>query len=71
MIEPIRSLGPEVVTYTSLSKREYFAGLALSGIFANPEFSTLTADHASAMILDQVDSLIKMLEEKDKNEKPG
>ncbi len=44
-----------------LTKREYFAGLAMQGILSNPEFNNLDIENSAVLAVNQADELLKQL----------
>jgi hypothetical protein len=59
--EPAFAAGAESWNQVGLTKREYFAAMALQGLLANP-FLTETHDETIAMTcIDAADALIKAL----------
>ena len=53
---------PEI-SFKGLTKREYFAGLAMQGILANPNFNAEDSYAANEAIV-QADELLEQLEKK-------
>lgn len=50
---------------SGLTKREWFAGLAMKGILMNPDWSTHSIENVSTYATNQADSLIAKLESDD------
>lgn len=53
-----------------ITKREYFAGLAMQGIYANKEYNKLGAKECAGLAVEAVDALLAELE-KQGTEKGG
>jgi hypothetical protein len=51
-----------MTVYPELTKREYFAAMAMQGFCANTKLNQITFEEAARMSLEQADSLIKALE---------
>lgn len=47
-----------------LTKREYFAAMAMQGILANPELTNLNINNLAILSINQADELLKELENK-------
>jgi hypothetical protein len=52
----------EVESMVGLTKREYFAGLAMQGILSNPQFNNLDLENSVVLAINQADELLKQLE---------
>ena len=45
-----------------LTKREYFAGLAMQGLLANPKLTELNIENLTVLAIEHTDELLKQLE---------
>lgn len=45
-----------------LTKREYFAGLAMQGLLANPDLTELNIENLTVLAIEHTDELLKQLE---------
>ena len=53
---------------TGLTKREYFAGLAMQGLLANQAFHRLDSKQVAELSIRRADELLKQLEKQNINE---
>ena len=47
---------------TEMTKRECFAAMAMQGLLANPDFSTLNIENLIVLAIEHSDELLKQLE---------
>jgi len=56
----------ETFAYNGVSKREYFAALAMQGILANKDFSTFSTIETAKLALEMADKLLETINTPDK-----
>ena len=63
--QPINPVHEDCKVYlgNGLTKREYFAGLAMQGLLANSYFSEEDEEEIAALSIAQADELLKQLED--------
>ena len=55
-------LNGENIYSAGLTKREYFAGLAMQGLLANTELTELNIENLTVLAIEHTDELLKQLE---------